>query len=336
MDHPQASEMGPRSIMDILWSMVPIRVLTAAVKLQIFAPLEMSPQTAAEVARQVEADARGIRMLLDALVGIGFLTKAGDHYALTPVARAHLVPGKTGYLGDYVAGSARMAERWGGLAEAVRTGQPVMAVDEQETAEEYFSTLVRALQVTNGPPAQRLAAHLASRRSAARVLDVACGSGVWGIYYALADPQARITAHDFPTLLELARQYIRNHGVEDRFEYLPGDVRTVDFGVEHYDVAILGNICHSEGEAGSRALLRQMARALRPGGTAAIIDMIPNEARTGPPFPLLFALNMLLHTREGDTFTLAQYTAWAREAGLERVETVDIGSHSPAILATRP
>lgn len=63
-----------------------------------------------------------------------------------------------------------------------------------------------------------------------------------------------------------------------------------------------------------------------------IIDMIPNDERTGPPYALLFALNMLVNTEEGGTYTLAEYTDWLKDAGFSRVETADIGSHSPAII----
>jgi hypothetical protein len=68
----------------------------------------------------------------------------------------------------------------------------------------------------------------------------------------------------------------------------------------------------------------------------AIIDMVPNDERTGPPFPLLFALNTLVHSTEGDTFTLAEYMEWLKEAGFNTVETVEIGGSSPAIVAGKP
>ncbi len=70
-------------------------------------------------------------------------------------------------------------------------------------------------------------------------------------------------------------------------------------------------------------------------GRVPILDMIPNNDRTGPLFPLMFALNMLVNSDEGSTYTLAEYTRWLNEAGFGRVETGEIGSHSPAIVATR-
>ena len=66
-----------------------------------------------------------------------------------------------------------------------------------------------------------------------------------------------------------------------------------------------------------------------------IAEMIPNDARTGPMFPVLFGLNMILHTAEGDVFTMAQYKQWLKHAGFSSIKTAEIDSPSPLILATR-
>jgi hypothetical protein len=72
---------------------------------------------------------------------------------------------------------------------------------------------------------------------------------------------------------------------------------------------------------------------LRPGGRVVVIDMIPNEERTGPPFALFFALNMLVNTETGGTYTVGEYTDWLKDAGFARVETAEIGFHSPLVIA---
>ena len=133
-------------------------------------------------------------------------------------------------------------------------------------------------------------------------------------------------------VLPTTREYVRRHGLEERFDYLAGDLKEVDFGEGQYDVALLGNIVHSEGEDSSRDLFRRLRRALKDGGRVVVIDMLPNDARTGPPYQLIFALNMLVNTERGDTYTLAEYTRWLNDAGFPRVETADIGSHSPAVI----
>src|SRR5438270_16109 len=133
-------------------------------------------------------------------------------------------------------------------------------------------------------------------------------------------------------LLETTRGYLKRHGVEDRYDFLPGDLKEIDFGEDRYDLALLGNIVHSEGEESSRDLFKRLYGALKAGGRIVIIDMIPNNERTGPPFPLFFALNMLVNTEKGSTYTLADYTEWLNAAGCKRVATADIQSHSPIII----
>jgi hypothetical protein len=66
-----------------------------------------------------------------------------------------------------------------------------------------------------------------------------------------------------------------------------------------------------------------------------IAEMIPNDRRTGPPFALFFALNMLLNTEIGDVYSLAEFRRWLREAGLGRMKTIEAGAHSPVIVATK-
>lgn len=68
---------------------------------------------------------------------------------------------------------------------------------------------------------------------------------------------------------------------------------------------------------------------------ARAVTISPADDRTGPPFALFFALNMLVHTNEGSTYTLAEYRSWLADAGFARCDTADIGLHSPLIIGTK-
>ncbi|HST52996.1 MAG TPA: class I SAM-dependent methyltransferase [Pyrinomonadaceae bacterium] len=320
-------------IWQMSFSFTPARVLSTATQLGLFSHLAAGRSTVADVAGAAGASERGMRMILDALVGFGLLAKSDGRYELMPHARQYLVRDSPDYVGGLLESGA-MLEAWSHLTECVRTGRPFRKVESQEMAEEFFPMLVRTLHVVNREPARRTAEALGAGTTAKnlRVLDVACGSGVWGIAFAEADAGARVTAQDFPGVFRTTREYVRRHGLEDRFDYLPGDLKEVDFGEGRYDLAILGNIVHSEGEQSSRELFGKLQRALAPGGRIVVIDMIPDDARTAPPYALVFALNMLINTELGDTYTLAEYTGWLKDAGFQRVETADIGSHSPAVI----
>jgi ubiquinone/menaquinone biosynthesis C-methylase UbiE len=328
--------LDPQLLMQMWFGFAPAYVRRAAVQLNVFSQIAAGNGTAAEVARAAQATERGTRMLLDSLVALELLTKAEGRYDLAPLAAEFLVRGRPNYVAGVLEIDHELAS-WGGLVESIRSGKPQQSVNQQAEAERFFQVLVRSLHVVHREQGRRLAEALGAGRTprGLRVLDLGCGSSVWGIAFAEADSRTRVTAQDFPGLLTLTREYAQRHGVEKQYDYLPGELSEVDCGENRFDLAILGHIVHAEGERSSRALFRRVHRALKPGGRVVILDMVPNDERTGPPFPLFFALNMLVLTSEGDTYTLAEYTRWLNEAGFARVETVDIGTHSPAIVAAR-
>lgn len=331
--HP---EMTPEQIMQIGMSFMPARCMASALQLGVFDAIASGNKDAGAIAMHAGATPRGIRMLLDALTALGLIRKSHDHYSLTPATQQYLVKSSPDYMGG-VTETDSLWNAWGHLTEAIKHDKPWQSVNEQKQAEAFFPILIRGLHVANREPARKTAEALGvgGTLKGAHVLDVACGSGVWGIACAEADPTARVTYQDFPPVLETAHEYVKKHGVESRAELLAGDLNTTDFGEKKFDIALLGNIVHSEGEISSRKLFKNLHRAMKHGGRIAIIDMIPNEERSGPPFPILFAINMLVNTRVGDCYTLSEYTAWLNEAGFDDVKTHDIGSHSPLITALR-
>ena len=325
--------LNPELLLQLSFSHVPSSVLTAGVTLGVFSHIAAGNSSVEEISRAADASQRGMQMLVDALVGLQLLIKSGDKYELTPISAEFLVSDRPNYIGEMLR-MERSLQAWSNLAEVVRTGEPLQRVEAQDRAEDFFPMLVRGLHVINSQPARRMAEALGAGTShtGLRVVDVACGSGVWGIAIAEADKKARVTAQDFPRLFETTRHYLKRHNVEEQFDFLPGDLKEVDFGEGAFDLALLGNIVHSEGVDSSRDLFKRLYRALAPEGRIVIIDMIPNNERTGPPFALFFALNMLVNTKMGGTYTLAEYTQWLNDAGFKRIETADIQSHSPLII----
>jgi ubiquinone/menaquinone biosynthesis C-methylase UbiE len=326
----------PELLHQMAFSFIPSRVLSAGLQLGVFSHIAAGKKTAKEVAAAAQASECGIRMLLDALVAVQLLARNGPGYELAPLASQFLVRESPDYLGRLFE-QEELWQSWGHLTDVIRSGRPLLRVEDQALAEQFFPILVQTLHVLHRDRARRLAGALGvgNHSKGLRVVDVGAGSGIWGIAVAERDAKTRVTAQDFPAMLNVTREYLKRHGVERQFDFLPGDLKIVDFGHEQYDLALLGNILHSEGEESSRNLLQRLHAALRPGGRVVIIDMLPNDDRTGPPFPIFFALNMLLHTEHGDTYSLAEYTRWLARAGFPRVETIDIGSHSPVVIGYR-
>jgi ubiquinone/menaquinone biosynthesis C-methylase UbiE len=332
----------PERIMHVTWSFASSSVLATAVELSVFTHIANGKTSLREIASATKASPRGLNPLLDALVGLGVLSREGSGAAsgfkIAPDAEAFLVEGRSGYLGDFIRFHAQMAhEGWSHLTECVRTGTPFKSIDNPEKGPELWDKLVDSLFALSYPASRELGKEIVRTRPQGpiAVLDVAAGSGVWGIGAAETDPRVKVTAMDLEATLPHTRRFVEQRKLGSRFEFLAGDLRKTDFGQGKYDAAILGHICHSEGPTHTQALFAKLARALKPGGTLAIAEFLPDADRRGPLIPLLFSLTMLVNTTEGGTYTLSEFEGWLTKAGFRDCRTLAAPGPSPLILATR-
>lgn len=328
----------PERLMQFVWGYAPTLIIGAGVQYKIFDLLDAAPKTLAQLASETGASTRGLAAILNALVSLQFLAKEGDRYSLTPESAAFLVSTKPGFYGAmFKHMCVDVMPKWLQINEVVKTGKPAMAVNQNKEGAEFFAGFVESLFAMGYNAAKMLGEHLNISKTTTpiSVLDLAAGSGVWGIALAQQSPKVTVGAVDWPQVLEVTKRVAQRHGVGDRLKTIPGDLLSVDFGTGH-QIATLGHILHSEGVERSRQLLRKTFAALAPGGTIAIMEFVPNDERTGPPTALIFAVNMLVNTDAGDTFTFPEISGWLREAGFVNARTLDVKSVSPLILANKP
>ena len=82
-------------------------------------------------------------------------------------------------------------------------------------------------------------------------------------------------------------------------------------------------------------MFRRAFKALKPGGQLVIHDFMPNDDRTAPPWGVTFAINMLVHTENGDTFTINEVKRWVADAGFTDAVHKDTGMNSDLVIAHR-
>jgi ubiquinone/menaquinone biosynthesis C-methylase UbiE len=339
MTIPGAAPVTPERILQFAWGYVPPLVLEAAIRHRVFDLLDGGPKTVAEIHKETGASERGLSAIMNVLVGLNFLGKDKQgSFSLTPESAAFLVSTKPGFQGGLIRHSSeQLIPKWLHLNKTVETGQPVAAVNEEETGAVFFQEFVNDIFPMSYPAAQTLARHLNGNGAAlpVRVLDLAAGSGVWGIAMAQGSEQVRVTAVDWPEVIPVTRKTVTRFGLTGRFSFLGGDLLKIDFGSNH-TVATLGHILHSEGRERSRALLAKTFHALTPGGTIAIAEFLVNPDRTGPLNALFFAVNMLVNTDSGDTYSFEEISGWLEDAGFIHARTLESPGPSPLILATKP
>lgn len=331
----KSKQVTPQRIMEMVWDFARPMMAEAALHLGVFDAMSQGARTAARISERTGASPRGVAALLDGLVGTGLINRRGENFTLAPDTAKFLVHGKPSYLGGLMKHvSAQLIKNWMNLTDCVRTGRPSNPVNQQQTGAEFFAQFVEDIFNNSFPSASAAAeALLGKRNSAVSVLDIASGSGVWGIAMAKAGPHVRVTAVDWPAVIPVTRKVAQQHGVAGQFSYIEGDILEADLGTGHH-LATLGHILHSEGEARSRRLLQRLHDALAPGGTIVIGEFVVEEGRRGPAVPLIFAVNMLVNTDEGNTFTFKQIASWLKSAGFSRPRPLKVPGPWPLILAT--
>jgi ubiquinone/menaquinone biosynthesis C-methylase UbiE len=335
----QKKQVMPERLMELSFAYAPPLVIGAAVSNKVFDSLESGSKTAGQVSKETGASERGSRIIMNALIGLDLLQKDRQgKYSLTPESAAFLVRNRPGTLAGFFGTIApQLISRWLRLTDVVRDGRPAMAVNQETEGTEFFSQLVETIIPMSYPSAQKLGDHLklAKAKNEVRVLDLAAGSGIWGIVLTQKSSRVRVTAVDWAGMIPTTKRITQKFGVAERFKYVEGDLLEADFGTGH-DIATLGHILHSEGEERSRQLLKKTFRALKSGGTIAIAEWLVNDRRTEPVPSLMFAVQMLVNTDKGDTFSFNEIKSWLEEAGFKKVRKLDAPGPSPLVLATKP
>lgn len=155
-----------------------------------------------------------------------------------------------------------------------------------------------------------------------RVLDIGGGSGAFSMAFARAGESIRATVFDLPNVVSLTKKYIEKEGLSHRIDTVAGDYNKDELP-QGYDLIFLSAIIHSNSPKQNQALFSKISNSLNIGGKIVVSDFIMDEDRTSPVFSAIFALNMLVNTPSGDTFTESEVKSWMKAAGISFVERND-------------
>ena len=334
------SAPSPALVFETLLAYQRSAALRSAIELDVFRAIGEGVQDTASLAKRCSASERGIRILCDYLTVIGLLEKRDGRYSHTPTSRMFLDPSSPACIATTARflGNPAMYEPYLQLTEIVRTGRTILdgegSVEPENPIWVEFAHSMAPMMAPLAAPLGSIA--LEGRTGPVKVLDIAAGHGLFGIEIAKQNPEARIVALDWPAVLEVARGNARKVGVEARYETLPGSAFDVEYGGP-YDIVLLTNFLHHFDPPTCVQLLRKVRAALKPGGSAATLEFVPNEDRVSPPIPAGFSLTMLASTPSGDAYTFRELESMYREAGFVKMSAHPIPqSPHTVVIGDRP
>ena len=313
--------------------------LKAAIELDIFRAVGEGPGDLASIARHAKASERGTRILCDFLVICGLLEKADGRYLHTPTSAAFLDPASPSCMASIVKFLvlADVRHSFEHLADVVRSGKTTLpgqgTVEPENPVWVEFAQSMAPMMAPLAAPLGHIV--LQGRTGPMRVLDIACGHGLFGIEIAKQDPQAHVSGLDWAPVLRVALDNAKQAGVHERYDMLPGSAFEVDFRGP-YDAVLLTNFLHHFDPDTCVGLLKKIHAALKPNGLVATLEFVPNEDRVSPPMPAAFAMSMLATTESGDAYPFSDLQQMHQRAGFNHVTAHPVAMSPHTVVLAKP
>jgi trans-aconitate methyltransferase len=324
-----------QQILDLMGSFRPACVIGAAAELDVWTALGGDSLTAAQMAERLGCDPRAVIILLDAVAALDLLEKRQDRYRVPPELRHWLVEGDPESVLPMLRHVANLVRGWSQLAWTVKSGTPAPPRPSIRGATADRESFIAAMHAISGPMADDLVAQVGPPRFR-HLLDVGGASGTWTLAFLRAVPGATATIFDLPDAIEQARQRLAGTEFERRVTLAAGDFYRDELP-SGADFAWVSAICHQHSREHNRELFAKVFRALAPGGRIAIRDMVMEPDHVAPREGALFAVNMLVNTESGGTFSLAEYAEDLEAAGFAAPQlAVKHEAMNAVVVASKP
>jgi O-methyltransferase domain/Dimerisation domain len=312
---------APDQIMQVGLGFWASKTLLSAVEMELFTELARHPESGEALSHRLGLHPRSSHDFLDALVALGFLERDDGVYRNTPSTDLFLDKGKPSYIGGILEmANHRLYRFWGGLTEALRTGQLQNEAKSGELPffEALYADPARLKGFLAAMTGLSHGANLAIARQFAwgdheTFVDIGTAQGDLAVQIALANEHLSGVGFDLPEVEPIFEEYVEHNGVQDRLRFAPGDFFAD--ALPKADVVVLGHILHDWSLDEKRTLIRKAYEALPEGGALIVYETIIDDDRSKNAFGLLMSLNMLIETEHGFDYTAADCMGWMSDAG---------------------
>ena len=324
------NQISPQTMLSLARNFMESRILLTGAELDLFTLLGPAPLSAQEVAVRIHADLRALTILLDALAAMGLLVKKKETYQCPPSIFLGLAAEAPESVLPMVLHMADLWRRWSDLTRVVQgaslSEKPLAPSQEAKQLQAFIG----AMHAIASPLAGRVVAAIVPGSSKA-LLDVGGGSGIYTLAFLQAAPAMRATLFDRPAVIEIAQHHLSRAGLLDRVTLVVGDFYRDELPPGH-DLAFISAIIHQNSPEQNLDLFIKVFRSLNFGGRIVIRDHVMAEDRTYPRDGAIFAVNMLLGTTGGNTYTFEEIKVGLQQAGFTHIRLLQEGEQMDALV----
>ncbi len=324
------SPVSQEKVLKLAWNFMESRILLTGAELNLFTLLSKSRLSAGEVARRTGADLRALTILLDALAAMGLLGKQDETYRCESPACELLSEDAPDSVLAMVLHAAHLWHRWSDLTNIVRGEDISIEASGSGRDAEEMRAFIGAMHAVAAPQAERIIAAV-KPGDAKALIDVGGASGTYTIAFLRAVPGMKATLFDRPEVIEMARDLLHREGMLNRVSLVAGDFYRDELPQGH-DIAFVSAVIHQNSPGQNLSLFKKVFRSLDAGGRIVIRDHVMESSRVHPRDGAIFAVNMLINTSGGGTYTFDEIHSGLSQAGFSRIKRLAKGEHMDALV----
>jgi hypothetical protein len=323
---------SPAGLLEIVNAYRKSRIILSAHELNIFTFLGNDSLSSATIAEKIGTHPRATDRLMNALVAIGLLEKSGSLFTNTDFSSRFLVKTEPAFLGG-LSHQVHLWNTWSSLTEAVKRGSSVTIKESfGERDEEWVKSFLAAMH--SRIQQAKEVAELLDLSGVKKMLDVGGGSGAFSYAFIRINKDIVSTVFDLPSVVPVTQRYIEQEGFSGSVSTLAGDYLEDAFCGEN-DLVLVSAVVHINSPVENQLLINKCTEALNPGGQLVIMDHIMSEDRTEPEIGAIFAINMLVGTENGDTYTESELRSWMTASGLKNINCKNTQQGTSLIIGTK-
>ncbi len=293
------------------------RIVLTAAELDLFSLLAYRPLTVNEVVTATNGDRRAMTILLDALCALGYLVKQHSSYQTEPSAVPLLVRDSAQSMLPMVQHMGTLWQTWSKLTDIVLSKAAASSGGPGALHKDHIKAFIGAMHTAASKMAPAVVAAV-NPTGVQKMIDVGGGSGSYTLAFLQASQEIRATLFDLPEVINMAKERIETEGMIERVTLMPGDFYSDPLPSGH-DFAFLSAIIHQNSLEQNKALYSNIYQALEPGGRIVVRDHVMSPDRTQPLDGAIFAVNMLVGTSGGSTYTFDEIAAGLSSAGFSGI-----------------
>ena len=305
------------------------RVILTAAEMDLFTRLEKGQATADDLAKELRCDQRCLIRLLDCLVALKLLSKQDSVYQTSE--RGSLLSATHAETElPMVLHLSGLWETWSGLTDTVKTGSNPKRKPVSERGDESLEAFIGAMHVVGRSLSKEIAESY-DLSPFKRLLDIGGATGTYIMAFLETNPKMTAVLFDLPDVIPMAEKRLERKGLLERVELVSGDFYKDELP-KGCDLALLSAIIHQNSPQENLDLYHKIHRALEPGGKVLIRDHVMDTDRTSPPQGTLFAINMLVNTEGGDTYTFDEIKDCLSAAGFGGIKLLREGERMDCLV----